>query len=247
MHLVRPVFTAVLLVVMAAALTSCSTLRREAAPNTLSKKERAAGWQLLFDGAGFSGWRGYQSQTIPAKWNIEDEALHLRKMEEGGGDLISTAQYGDFELYLEWKISECGNSGVFFHVSEDLERTYHTGPEIQILDNSCHPDAKNGPDRYAGANYALHAPVPVDAARPAGEWNHLRVVVQGPRVQQWLNGIKVVEYELWSDDWNRRVQASKFKQWPQYGMVKRGHIALQDHGDPVWFRNIKIRPLDGPV
>lgn len=215
------------------------------APNTLSDAERAEGWQLLFDGESFAAWRGYRSDSMPAQWVVEEGALHFDPEQEGaGGDIITVREYDDFELSLEWKIGECGNSGIFYRVKEDeqYESTYHTGPEMQVLDNTCHADAGNGPDRTAGANYALHPPSE-DVTKPAGEWNQTRIVVDSAHVEHWLNGVKVVEYELWSDDWKQRVAASKFTEWPDYGLARSGHIALQDHGDPVWFRNVKIRPL----
>ncbi len=234
---------------VALTLTSCRT-SREVAPNTLTSKERKQGWVLLFNGESPEGWRGFNKEGVPSKWVVQDGALHFDPKAAGqGGDIVSANTYGDFELQLDWKIGACGNSGVFFHVSEgqQYDTVWRTGPEVQVLDNSCHPDAKNGPDRYAGANYALQAPNPVDAARPAGEWNHMRVLVKGPHVEHWLNGKKVVAYELWGDAWKQAVQKSKFNDMKDYGMMKTGHIALQDHGDPVWFRNIKIRPLDRAV
>lgn len=218
----------------------------DAAPNTLTAEEEAAGWQLLFDGETLANWRGYRSDSVPARWIVADGAIHFDPTTEGtGGDIITDGTYDSFELELDWKIGECGNSGIFYRVTESdqYERTYHTGPEVQVLDNSCHPDAQNGLDRTAGANYALHAPSK-DATKPAGEWNHVRLVVDGAHVEHWINGEKVVDYELWSDDWKALVAKSKFTEWPDYGLARTGHIALQDHGDPVWFRNIKIRPLE---
>lgn len=229
-------------------LPSCKLLQREQRLNTLSRSEERAGWQLLFNGESMEGWRGYKKQNVPSKWTVQDGAITLNKEGGEGGDIITVAQYDNFELSLDWKIGECGNSGIFFHVAEgNYGAVYNTGPEVQVLDNTCHPDAKNGPDRYAGANYALHPPSPADVVKPAGEWNNARVIVRGPHVEQWLNGRKVVEYELWSPDWQQRVKASKFVEMPDYGMMKKGHIALQDHGDPVAFRNIKIRPLNEPA
>lgn len=209
------------------------------APNTLTAEERAEGVELLFNGNDLSGFRGYKQKTVPAGWKVEDGAV---ARVGDGGDLVTDRQFADFELQFEWKIAPRGNSGVMYRVSEDLDKPYYTGPEYQILDNGAHADAKNGPDRTAAANYALNAPTK-DKTKPVGEWNQARIVVKGAHVEHWLNGEKVVEYELWSPDWTARVKASKFNQWPQYGQAKSGHIVFQDHGDPVWYRNVKIKEL----
>ena len=183
-------------------------------------------------------WRGFKKDSLPSGWNLTDGVLTHTG---GGGDIITDKQYQDFVLELDWKISEGGNSGIFFHVSEDHDYVWLGGPEMQVLDNEAHADAMK-PETSAGANYALHAPCK-DATNPIGEWNHVKLVVDGPHVEHWLNGTKLLEYELWSDDWKARVQASKFKDMPPYGLGKTGHIALQDHGDLVSFRNIEITTL----
>ncbi|HUF46764.1 MAG TPA: DUF1080 domain-containing protein [Vicinamibacterales bacterium] len=210
---------------------------QEPAPNTLTAEERAAGWQLLFDGQSLEHWRGFKRDNAPDGWRAADGTIARVGR---GGDLVTRQQYASFELALDWRVSPGGNSGVMFHVTEDAGQTYHTGPEMQILDNAGHRDGQS-PLTAAGSNYGLHAP-PRDLTRPVGEWNTARLVVRGGRfVEHWLNGEKVVEYELGSADWTARVAASKFKEWPGYGKAGRGHIALQDHGNPVWYRNIKIR------
>jgi hypothetical protein len=207
-------------------------------PNSLTPAEQADGWQLLFDGAALKGWRGFKSAAPPSGWKAVDGAL---TRVDRGGDLITVDQYGDFELRLEWKIARGGNSGIMFHVTEGANQTYETGPEMQVLDNGGHADGKD-PVTSAGSNYALHAPIR-DVTRPIGEWNEVRLLVRGPHVEHWLNGVKLLEYELWSPDWEARVQASKFKTMPGYGRARRGHIALQDHGDRVSYRNIRIKTL----
>ena len=160
------------------------------------------------------------------------------------GDLITADEYENFEFAFEWKISKNGNSGVFYLVQEkpELKNTYNSGPEYQVIDNDGHPDAKNGPDRFAGANYALQAPTR-SATRPVGDWNQSRIVKNGAHVEHWLNGEKVVEYELWSDAWKAQVAKSKFATMPAYATAKKGHLALQDHGNPVSFRSLKIKVL----
>jgi hypothetical protein len=210
----------------------------------LSDADRAAGWQMLFDGTDLSQWRGYRRQDLPAAWHVEGGTLAFAptNVEASRGDLVTRDEYGDFELTLDWKVSPGGNSGIMYRVTEDAERTYETGPEYQVLDNTRHPDGKN-PLTSAGADYGLYAPT-ADVTRPVGEWNAVRIVARGAHVEHWLNGQKVVEYELWSPDWEAKVKASKFAAWPGYGRARRGHIALQDHGNPVWFRNIRIRRLD---
>jgi Domain of Unknown Function (DUF1080) len=211
--------------------------------NTLTAQQKKDGWKLLFDGRTLDGWRGWKQQGPPDGWKVVDDAItRVAK----AGDLITVDQYASFDFTFEWRIAKNGNSGVFFHVAEapNLPNTFTTGPEYQLLDNDGHPDAKNGPDRLAGGNYALHPPVNA-APKPVGEWNGSRILVNGPSVEHWLNGVKVVEYELWSADWKDRVQKSKFKAMPRYGLEKTGHIALQDHGDVVAFRALKIKVLDG--
>jgi len=194
------------------------------------------GWRPLFDGHSTAAWRGYRRPDVPAGWQVVDGAL---TRVEPAGDLVTVEQFGDFELAFEWQIAPGGNSGVMFHVSEDHEAPWETGPEYQILDDAAHRDGLD-PRTSAGANYALHTPE-ADEARPAGEWNEARLVVRGPHVEHWLNGAKLLEYELWSDDWSQRVAASKFGAMPDYGTRPRGHIVLQDHGDRVAYRNIRVR------
>jgi hypothetical protein len=214
------------------------------APNTLSAEEKADGWKLLFDGETTTGWRGYQKDTVPSGWEVADGALTLTG--ERAGDIVTVDQYENFDFRFDWQIAKNGNSGVFYLVQEspELGNTYNSGPEYQVLDNDGHPDAKNGPDRFAGANYALQAPSK-QTTKPVGEWNQGRIVKRGPHVEHWLNGEKVVEYELWSDDWKALVAKSKFNEMPAYGKAKKGHLALQDHGDEVAFRNLKIKVLQG--
>jgi hypothetical protein len=236
----RRMIAGVLLAVAAAA-----TIASGAEQNTLTSAEQADGWKLLFDGKTTTGWRGWKQATAPDGWKAVDGALtRVAK----AGDLITVEKYGSFDFTFEWRIAQNGNSGVFFHVAEaqDLPSTYTTGPEYQLLDNDGHPDAKNGPDRFAGGNYALHAPVN-GVPKPIGQWNQSRLLVDGPHVEHWLNGAKVVEYELWSADWKDRVSKSKFSTMPRYGLEKTGHIALQDHGSEVAFRNLKLKSLDKPA
>ena len=207
--------------------------------NFLTAEEQAAGWKLLFDGRTTAGWRGYRKDHMPAGWQVEDNCL----VRVGpGGDIITAGEFDNFELELEWRICAAGNSGIFYRVNEDLDWPFFTGPEFQVLDNAEHADGRN-PLTSAGSNYALHAPVR-DTTAPVGFFNQSRIVCDGPHVEHWLNGERIVEYELWTDEWEQMVADSKFKAWPNYGLMKQGRFVLQDHGDRVWYRNIKIRALD---
>ena len=206
--------------------------------NTLSPQEAASRWRLLFDGRTTAGWRGFRRADMPAGWQVVDGAL-TRVAE--GADIVTTDQFGNFELALEWNVAPGGNSGVMYRVSEDVAESYESGPEMQVLDDARHADGKSRLTA-AGSLFALY-PSPEGVVRPAGEWNAARVVANGNHVEHWLNGVKVVEYELGSPDWEARVRASKFQQWPTFGRARTGHIALQDHGDRVAYRNVKVREL----
>ena len=223
-----------------AALAASGATAAEAL-NTLSAAERKQGWRLLFDGTDLKGWKVYNKSIIPPQWTVEDGTLTLTK--GGAGDLMTIDEFVDFDLRIDWKISPKGNSGVVYHVKEapDLAQTYYTGPEMQVLDNEGHADGKN-PSHRAGAIYDLVVPTGA-VTKPVGEWNQARVVVRKGHIEHWLNGVKVAESSYGDEAWRKLVAGSKFKQWPQFGRSLSGHIALQDHGDRVWYRNIKIKKL----
>lgn len=220
-------------------------------PNTLSDAEKAAGWSLLFDGKTTNGWRSFRKQTIGSAWKVEDGALALTKMNgqdgwqvKDGGDIITDKAYENYELTLEWKIQNCGNSGIIFNVFEDenFDYVWQTGPEMQVLDNLCHPDSRFVTHR-AGDLYDMIECNRV-TVKPAGEWNQIRLIVRNNGMtEHWLNGRKVVEYEMFTKEWEAMIANSKFKDMKGFGTYKKGHIALQDHGDLVWYRNIKIRSV----
>ncbi len=212
--------------------------------NSLTKEEIAAGWQLLFDGKTTNGWRGFEKSTLPEGWKVEDNCfVTVGKGGDLGGDVITDAEYEDFELSLEWKISKGGNSGIFFHVLEDnYSAIYATGPEYQLLDDVGFP-AKVEEWQKTGANYAMHNASENKKLMPVGEFNSSRIKVKDGHVEHWLNGEMIVEYDLWSDDWKQRVQNCKWKDYPGYGLARKGYIGLQDHGSKIMFRNIKIRDL----
>jgi hypothetical protein len=216
----------------------------EAPPNTLTDKEKADGWKLLFDGQTTDGWHAYRGKDIPDVWKVIDGALVVSgKNGKKGGDIVTNDKYENFELAFEWKVTPGANSGVMYRVSESKGAPYETGPEYQILDNAKHSDGKN-PKTSAASAYALYAPTK-DVTKPVGEWNKARIVVFLNHVEHWLNGQKVVEYDFGSDDWNKRVAASKFDKMDQFGKQKAGHIDLQWHGDEAAYRNIKIKVLEG--
>lgn len=221
--------------------------------NELSEKEKEDGWELLFDGESTEGWRGYNKDSFPEGWVIEDGALKVQGSGAGeagdGGDIIYEEEFKDFELTLEWKVSEGGNSGIFYLAEEiEGEPIYTSAPEMQILDNERHPDARLGKDgnRQSGSLYDL-IPAEPQNAKPVGEWNEVSIIVYRGTVVHAQNGENVVEYHLWTDDWKEMVADSKFKDWEHFlnagGDDKQGYIGLQDHGDDVWFRNIKIKKL----
>ena len=218
---------------------ACSTGNKPETPdNRPAAMSDSSAWRTLFDGSSTAEWRGYQMESLPGGWRIEAGSL-VRAAE--GGDIVTRDQFGDFELELEWKVERGGNSGIMYRVTEADSSTYRTGPEYQVLDDAAHQDGQNRLTS-AGSAYGLYA-APAGIVKPAGEWNSTRIVAQGAHVEHWLNGQKVVEYELWSPDWEAKVKASKFIEWAGYGRSPRGHIALQDHGDHVEFRNIRIREL----
>lgn len=206
---------------------------------TLTAEQRAAGWRPLFDGTNTSAWRGYKSQSFPAGWRIVDGVL--TKTGEVG-DIMTKDQFGNFQLALDWKLSANGNAGIFYRGTEEYDHIYWSAPEYQLLDDAAHEDGKNRLTA-AGANYALN-PSPAGIVKPAGEWNSTLITVNGNTVQHWLNGQKLLEYEIGSPDWAAKVKASKFNDYPNYGRATRGHIGIQgDHEGTLSLRNIRIREL----
>jgi hypothetical protein len=219
--------------------------------NQLTKAEKSAGWLLLFDGKSFDGWRGFHKDKAPEGWTIEDGCIKKVQAQgelgQAGGDLITVDQFDNFELSLEWKLAKGSNSGIKYLVSESLPPTGKSGIsfEYQVLDDDAHPDAKNGIDgnRTAGSLYDLIPASKTKKLNPVGEFNRVRIIVQGPHIEHWLNGVKVLEFERGSDAFKQRIAQSKFKDTKGFGEIAKGHVLIQDHGDEVWFRNIKIRKL----
>ncbi len=203
-----------------------------------------AGWVDLFDGKTTKGWHSYGQTSAAAQWEAKDGAIHLNKEKGGNGDLVTDKEYGNFDLKLEWKISPNGNSGILFYVHEDpakYQEAYYTGPEMQVLDNNGHPDGKIHKHR-AGDLYDL-IPCSKETVRPVGEWNQVEIISNNGSLKLFLNGTNVVSTKMWDESWKSLVAGSKFRQWPDFGTFKRGRIDLQDHGNEVWYRNIKIKEL----
>jgi hypothetical protein len=219
--------------------------------NVKKSSSKDEGFVSIFDGKTTTGWRGYNKPAFPASgWDIVDGTLHCINSGNGeagnGGDIIYDTKLSNFELDLEWKIGEGGNSGIFILAQEiPNEPIYKSSPEMQLLDNDKHPDAKLGVDgnRMAGSLYDL-IPAKPQNTKPAGEWNHVHILVYQGTVVYSQNGANVVEYHLWTEDWKKMVANSKFKDWEWFvNPAKEGYIGLQDHGSDVWFRNIKLKIL----
>ena len=229
------------LLLLAVLIAGCTGVNSEA-PRPLAAPD-ASDWTELFDGEGLDGWHGYAAAEPPSAWTVEGGVLTFTPG-GGGGDLIAPGTWGDFELEVEWRLAACGNSGVFYRGEEsaDLAPVWRTALEAQLLDDACHPDGVY-PSHRAGALYDLYAPSPVP---PADGWRTLRVVADGDRVEHWLDGQRVVSAVQGSAEWDARLAVSKFRDgdaFPAYGTRRAGLVGLQDHGDTLRVRAVRIRPL----
>ena len=229
-------------------LTACAlfcSIGMAQTPNKLTNKEKKQGWKLLFDGKTNAGWHTYLKDTVGSKWQVKDGVIIFdpSQPENGGGDLVTNEEYENYELNLEWKISKGGNSGIIFDIQEDpkYSATYLTGPEMQVIDNDGHPDAKITKHR-AGDLYDMLKSTS-EPVKPVGEWNTAEIISKNGKLTFVLNGVKIVKTTMWDDNWKALIAGSKFKTWQGFGTYKSGKIALQDHGDEVWFRNILIKEL----
>jgi hypothetical protein len=242
----------IIAIAVSVVLIGCSSSRQSSSQqpvlNNLSSKDQQDGWKLLFDGTSKNGWHVYNAKSDGSAWKVVDGALYLDPKAkgpkgEGGGDIITDEAFENFHLKLEWKLDSAGNSGVIIQAQEDPKYRYAwvTGPEIQVIDNNAHPDAKNKEHR-AGDLYDLVAGSP-ETVKPIGEWNLMEVVQNNDKLDLYLNGTKVVSTTQWDDNWSKLIADSKFKSMSDFGKFRKGKIALQDHGNAVWFRNIKIKSL----
>lgn len=238
-----------LIVIAAVTLAACNSQSEKKADEPATVKADD-GWVSLFDGKTLTGWHNYGKTTVGEAWKVADGTLYLdTTKKEGwqtaaGGDLVSEEEYDNFDLKLEWKIAPGGNSGIIFYVHEDTTKykyVWQTGPEMQVLDNDLHADGKI-PKHRAGDLYDL-IPCSTETVKKPGEWNEAEIISKDGKLDFFLNGTNIVSTTLWDDAWKQLVAGSKFKEWPDFGTYKKGHISLQDHGNTVWFRNIKIKRL----
>lgn len=235
-----------------AAFTSCNTADEKSNSTAVEMKATGSdtGWISLFDGTSTAGWHSYGKTTVGEAWKVADGALYLDTTQKegwqikGGGDIVTNDEFENFDLKLEWKIAPNGNSGVIFYVHEDTSKykyVWNTGPEMQVLDNNGHPDSKITKHR-AGDLYDLIS-CSKETVKPAGEWNEAEIVSNNGKLDFFLNGTNVVSTSLWDSAWKQLLAGSKFKDMADFGTYKKGRIALQDHGNAVWYRNIKIKKL----
>jgi hypothetical protein len=242
------------LVVITGSILACNNTKQNKSTiskhNTLSDAELKDGWQLLFDGSSTKGWHKYGGTSTGAAWKVADECIYLDTTVKDnwqikdGGDIVSDEEYENFHLKLDWKIAKDGNSGIIFYVHEDTTKykyAWMTGPEMQVLDNEGHPDSKIAKHR-AGDLYDLIS-VTKETVRKHGEWNQAEIRSLNGKLDFYLNGENVLSTTLWDDNWAKMVAASKFKEFPGFGTYKKGKLMLQDHGNMVWYRNIKLKRL----
>jgi len=228
------------LMILFIATTAFLAVNAQNSINTLTEKEKKEGWQLLFNGKNLDGWRLFQGKAITGGWKVIDGVLNNSgNGSDHGGDIVTKEKFQNFELYMEWKIASKSNSGIFYHVNEKIGKAiYESGIEYQLLDDKGWPE-KLHDNQYSGANYGMNAPQNA-VVKDLNEWNQTRIIVDGTHVQHYLNGVKVVDYTLWDADWNSRKANGKWKDYPYYGLAKKGNIGLQDHGGLTQYRNIKI-------
>lgn len=233
---------------LALAVAACSRAEERAVNDTTPVAAATtgaadSGWVVLFDGTSLDRWRGFKRQDVPSSWKIDQGALAFAPAGEGSarGDIMTRDAWRDFELVYSWRVAPGSNSGVMWRVSEDMQYPWQTGPEMQVLDDEKHSDGKI-PTHRAGSMFDLVAP-PANVTRPVGEWNEARVLAEGSRVRLWLNGTQTADVDFASEEGKRLLAASKFRTMPRFAQNDSGHVVLQDHNDPVWYRDVRIRPI----
>lgn len=235
--MIRRAFVPLAAPVIVVLTLACGNPSRSPDDGITPREGRTSGWISLFDTRTLIGWHAYQQPSgVTTGWRVDSGAI---RTDGNARDLVSDQQYSSFELELEWRVAPGANSGIFYWANEGTSEIYENAPEMQVLDNAGQPDGKS-PLTAAGSLYALY-PAPLTAAKPAGEWNEVRIVAHGAKVQQWLNGVRVVDVNFDSKEMKGRIAASKFNQWLTFGKARRGHLALQSHGGTVWFRNLRIK------
>ncbi|HLZ16153.1 MAG TPA: DUF1080 domain-containing protein [Cyclobacteriaceae bacterium] len=219
----------------------------DATAAALTDAQKAEGWKLLLDGKSLNGWQIFKGRKNNT-WEVKDGLLHCKPLNEnvkGDGDersdLMTTGEFENFEFVCEWKIAPKGNSGIIYRATEEFEQPYYSGPEYQLIDDEQYTP-KPTDKQLTGADYDMYVTAP-KSMKPVGEWNSTKIVVNGKHVEHWLNGQKIVEYELGSPDWQKRKDSSKWKDAKGYGLATKGHIDLQDHGHEVWFKNMMVKTL----
>jgi Domain of Unknown Function (DUF1080) len=234
-------FKLLLLLPVAVAASLAFTVLKTKAP-----APKRIGWVSIFDGKTLNGWHGYNKTEAVTSWEVKDGAMVClgTAKDAAGGDIVSDKQYANFELKWEWKVDKGSNSGVMYHVQEGSKyhSPYETGPEYQIIDDITFPEHLENWQK-TGADYAMYTPNDQKVLNPVGQWNVSRILFDKGHVEHWLNGKKIVEFEAWSEDWNKKRETGKWKDYPDYGKAKTGEIALQDHGDKAYYKNIEIREI----
>lgn len=246
--MIRNLLLTTFFIIVVMIFTSCKDKKIENAEivnNVLTDQEIEDGWQLLFDGITTNGWHKFNEKSIDSSWIVKDgELIALGLGADIGGDIVSDKEFENFDLRVEWKISTGGNSGIFYGVveGEKYPALYYTGPEYQLIDDIGFPE-KLEEWQKTGADYAMHLPNENKKLREVGDWNSSRIVVVDSLVQLFLNGEKIIEFKRWTKDWYKRKYEGKWKEYEDYGMSRKGKIGLQDHGNKIWFRNIKIKTI----
>ena len=234
------------LIFAAGMMFACMIACTDAQHNTLTEEEIAQGWTLLFDGETMNGWKDYNGTVLTQPWHVVNGCIQAKgEGSDADGYIVTVKEYGNFELSWDWKLSKGGNSGMLYHVVENplFKVPYVTGPEYQLLDDANFPESVEEWQKL-GADYAMHVPdKSLMKVNPAGKWNNAKLVFDNGHVEHWLNGVKILEFEAWTDDWFERKNSGKWVDAPEYGLARKGVLCLQDHGYPASFRNIKIKEL----